>query len=474
MAARKLTHAEHRRQGKTVRIILGPTPWELTDVRATNPSIEIQLLRKTRAGVPPDEVGTIYYDSEAVAGVTGYDPDDRFNRLLDDCVKDSMCYYLAERERTSVFDGPLSAAGRVAELASYALYLCDAHRPDIIVFHNYPHELFTYILLRAAQHAGVRTFIIHFSVLPWRMRLSYVGRNLELHSVANPEARSGEQTAHVLGYYDRLRGSHDDAMPVVDRALRKRAGNNFLNLRGELGSLLKSNPIKQLTRVLLKLRAFRALQDVTVRDPRGPYVVFFLHYQPEESTLPRGGIFAQQLIAISKLRSITPADVSVLVKEHPSMFRYDHTLSIVVRNSQFYDFIKRLRGVYVVPQETDTFTLIDNARAVATITGTVAIEALARGKPVICFGEAYYKHFAGVTTYRDIRDATKPFAEPHNAEDTRADLLRECGYSFGRVPSAGSSDVDRQQEAAIMAYEYVFANVHDMLRISGEERDDLD
>jgi hypothetical protein len=474
MAARELTLAEIRRQKTTFRIILGPTPWRLTGVGATNPSLEIQLLKKTRAGSPSDEVGTVYYDSEAIAGVIGYSPDERFNRLLDDCVKDSMCYYLAERERTSVFDGPLSAAGRIAELASYALYLCETHRPDIIVFHNYPHELFTYILLRATEYADVRTFIIHFSVLPWRMRISYVGRNLELHSIVNPEARSDEQTAHVLTYYERLRGSHDDAMPVVDRALRKRAGDSFLSLRGELGSLLRSNPVKQLTRVMLKLRSFRALQDVTVPQPRGPYVVFFLHYQPEESTLPRGGIFAQQLIAIAKLRSITPPDVGVLVKEHPSMFRYDHTLSIVVRNSQFYEFIQRLRGVYVVPQETDTFTLIDNARAVATITGTVAIEALARGKPVICFGEAYYKHFAGVTSYRDILDAPKPFAEPHNSADTRADLLRECAYSFGRVPSAGLSDVDRQQEAAIMAYQHLFANVHEMLRIADEEWGDLD
>lgn len=474
MAARELTEVENRRQKKTIRIILGPTPWGLRDVGATNPSIEIQLLRKTRDGVPPDEVGTVYYDAEAMAGVTGYHPDDRFNGLLDECVQDSMCYYLAERERTSVFDGPLSAAGRIAELASYALYLCETHRPDIIVFHNYPHELFTYILLRAAEHAGVRTFLIHFSVLPWRMRISYVGRNLELHSIANPEVRSEEQTAHVQEYYDRLRRSHDEAMPVGDRALRKRAGDNFINLRGELGSLLKSNPIKQFTRAMLKLRSFRALQDVTVAHPRGPYVVFFLHYQPEESTLPRGGVFAQQLIAITKLRSITPVDVSVLVKEHPSMFRHDHTLSIVVRNSQFYEFIHRLRGVYVVPQETDTFKLIDNARAVATITGTVAIEALARGKPVICFGEAYYKHFAGVTTYRDIVDEPKPFAKPHNSEDTRADLLRECAYSFGTVPPAGSSDVDRLQEAAIVAYEYLLANVHEMLKISDKDRGDLD
>lgn len=474
MAARELTEAEYGRQKRTFRIILGPTPWGLTGVGATNPSLEIQRLRKTRVGSSSDEVGTIYYDPEAIAGVTGYNPDQRFNRLLDDCVKDSMCYYLAERERTSVFDGPLSAAARIAELAAYALYVCDTHRPDIIVFHNYPHELFTYILLRAAEHAGVRTFIIHFSVLPWRMRLSYVGRNLELHSIANPEGRSDEQTAHVLGYFEGLRGSHDDAMPVVDRALRKRAGDSFLSLRGELGSLLRSNPIKQLTRVMLKLRSFRALQDVTVPHPRGAYVVFFLHYQPEESTLPRGGIFAQQLIAITKLRSITPADVGILVKEHPSMFRYDHTLSIVVRNSQFYKFIQRLRGVYVVPQETDTFTLIDNARAVATITGTVAIEALARGKPVICFGEAYYKHFSGVASYRDILDEPKLFAEPHESADTRADLLRECAYSFGRVPPAGSSDIDGQQEAAIMAYEYLFANVHDVLRISDEERGDLD
>jgi hypothetical protein len=42
------------------------------------------------------------------------------------------------------------------------------------------------------------------------------------------------------------------------------------------------------------------------------------------------------------------------------------------------------------------FVLIDKASAVATVTGTVGLEALIRGKPVLAFGAAQYRGAKGV------------------------------------------------------------------------------
>ena len=49
-----------------------------------------------------------------------------------------------------------------------------------------------------------------------------------------------------------------------------------------------------------------------------------------------------------------------------------------------------------LPIGVPTLELIAKSRAVATITGTAGWEALQMGKPVICFGYAWYRSFPGV------------------------------------------------------------------------------
>ena len=50
------------------------------------------------------------------------------------------------------------------------------------------------------------------------------------------------------------------------------------------------------------------------------FIYYGLHYEPERSTLPDGGDFHDQLIAILKLRELVPNEIKIYIKEHPSVF----------------------------------------------------------------------------------------------------------------------------------------------------------
>ncbi len=50
------------------------------------------------------------------------------------------------------------------------------------------------------------------------------------------------------------------------------------------------------------------------------YVYFPLHYEPERTTNPDGGIFHDQFLTIVFLRKMIPDNIDIIIKEHPSQF----------------------------------------------------------------------------------------------------------------------------------------------------------
>ena len=113
-------------------------------------------------------------------------------------------------------------------------------------------------------------------------------------------------------------------------------------------------------------------------------MVFYLHLQPERTTLPEGYGFTQQYKAISILNEVIPVDWSIVVKEHPATFYRYCTPS--GRWPQLYKDIAALDKVILTPLETDTYMLMEKSKCVVTIAGTVCREALMMGKPALQFG----------------------------------------------------------------------------------------
>ncbi len=125
-----------------------------------------------------------------------------------------------------------------------------------------------------------------------------------------------------------------------------------------------------------------------------PYIYFPLHMQPECTTSPMGGNFVWQELAIRMLSKAMGENGYIIVKENPKQ-------SYKSRSKEFVDGLADIKNVILVPRSQDTFKLIDNSLAVATITGTVSIEAAFKGKPTIMFGDIINNYLPGVYNVRN-------------------------------------------------------------------------
>ncbi|MCP8686261.1 capsular biosynthesis protein [Marinobacterium sedimentorum] len=133
-------------------------------------------------------------------------------------------------------------------------------------------------------------------------------------------------------------------------------------------------------------------------DLAAPYIYFPLHFQPERSTCPDGGWFVDQRLAIANLSAVLPAGWKIYVREHPASFiATSHAgRGHMLRPKGFYDDLVALGNVELVGMGVDPFSLTDNAKAVATVTGTAGWESVVRGRPALVFGAPWYRDCPGV------------------------------------------------------------------------------
>ena len=123
-------------------------------------------------------------------------------------------------------------------------------------------------------------------------------------------------------------------------------------------------------------------------DLDSKYVYFALHFEPERTTNPDGGVFHDQAIAISKLRDLVPDNIDIFVKEHPTHF-YRADTGSRGRSPIYYDFLSNINGVKLVPQNISSLSLIENSIFNATITGSVCYESAIMGKKSLIFGDSW-------------------------------------------------------------------------------------
>ncbi len=132
------------------------------------------------------------------------------------------------------------------------------------------------------------------------------------------------------------------------------------------------------------------------------FVYVPMHYQPERTTCPEGGRYSNQVLMLNVLSRCIPDDWNIIVKENPSQLLPQAVHGERGRYAYVYEDIASIPKVSIVAIETDQFELIENCRAVATLTGTTGWEALMKHKPVISFGHAWYAGCEGVFSVQDI------------------------------------------------------------------------
>ena len=263
---------------------------------------------------------------------------------------------------------------------------------DTVIFSDVPHSPFAYILHSVARALGRNAFFF----LQLQVKDSYViASSIEaafdplraefkrLQATGEPVTPGGRGQREI----DRRSGKqepfymHTEGMPVLAR-IREWAKWTFrIDTRLRVHRTLRNG-----------LAYWRARKSLPASGT--PYVYFPLHLQPEAQTSPMGGVFVDQHLAVEMLARALPPGWVLLVKEHPVQ-------RLAKRDYGFYERLGRISNVRLVSRATGTFALMEQCRAVASITGTAGWEALFIGKPVLVFGNAFYRGAPGTVSVDD-------------------------------------------------------------------------
>jgi hypothetical protein len=273
--------------------------------------------------------------------------------------------------------------------------LFNSVKPEFIFFQATPHNLGPWILAKLAEFFKIDIYFIQTSPLVWRY---WVVKGLDKQKPFFPfeglkakEVSNSIEVEQIQRYCDILNGEYKEALPSYESKRLDERNNKIWSWKTEFKNALKDP--KQFIVLLKKRRLFsyyiKKSHDLNVLN-NFSYCIF---YQPERTSLPESKWFSQQWILIKLISNLLPQNTKLFVKEHPSTFtgKYDYRY----RENSFYEAISQLPNVNIVPLEYDSFKLIDNAKCSITLTGTVGMQSLIRGTPVVFFGNAAYKYAPG-------------------------------------------------------------------------------
>ena len=134
------------------------------------------------------------------------------------------------------------------------------------------------------------------------------------------------------------------------------------------------------------------------------YIYFSPNFQPERTSVPDGGVFWDMITAIDMLHNALPPGWKILYKEHPRVFKKNSDWDID-RNIFYYLRLKlRHPNLIFIDKNENVLRIIDSAKVVSAITGSVVWESVIRGKPIILFGEHWHKNIPGVSQVKSLSE----------------------------------------------------------------------
>ena len=171
---------------------------------------------------------------------------------------------------------------------------------------------------------------------------------------------------------------------------------------------------------LAVLRDYRRHATRAVPDR---FVYYPLHMQPEASSQPLGGIYADQELLVRHLLEALPEGVKLVVKEHPQQF--SSTFMIRARERGFYARMAADDRIVLLHHSVPARDLLQRCLAAVTLTGTTALEALAMGKPCFVMGASPFVRAPNALVPRDhaaLCAMMRNLAEGHVAPVTTAQI----------------------------------------------------
>ena len=183
----------------------------------------------------------------------------------------------------------------------------------------------------------------------------------------------------VIKYiYDYHTGFKKDDF-YYDPPIRRLISESVKNVRGSL--LNNHNVSKHLFRESI---------------PKGSYVYYPLHLQPEATTNVLTPLYTHQKDVIRAISKSIPINHLLCVKEHPRM--------VGRREVSYYRELLEIPNVALVSPSIDSHELIKKSNLVITLTGTGGFEAVMYKKPAIVLGEPHYSILSTVSKANGFGD----------------------------------------------------------------------
>jgi len=153
---------------------------------------------------------------------------------------------------------------------------------------------------------------------------------------------------------------------------------------------------EEINRILYKVVERTPLSDALVARP---FVLYALHKQPESSIDVLGRYYEDQEVLIHAIWRTLPTGWRLYVKEH--------TNAIGDRSPAFYRRVASPPGIELIDECIPIGALMPHARAVFSVSGTVAYEAAMSGIPSFTFAPMFFNAFPSCNriTVDDLREA---------------------------------------------------------------------
>lgn len=307
----------------------------------------------------------------------------------------------------------------------YWLYVIKNMRIDVLFLTESPHSISQYVCYAVCKYYKVEIIMLGSTSIPGMIFLKKNIEDTPMYFIKKNKYSLSYQIIfdNIERYIRALGGSYKKAEPLymkeqkIKSKLKIKTIDRYhrikrrIKRKDEIGRdyyfklpkrLIEQSFMSFWDLLKIKIHARKTIKSLTKKyknlsrtpDLKEKYIYFPLHYQPERTSCPEGDIYSDQTIVINMISNNLPDNWFLYVKEHPSQFML--TNGYMGRDSYFYDDIVKLPNVRLIDQKFTTFELIDNAKAVATLTGTVALEAIIRNIPALVFGYAWYRDSPGI------------------------------------------------------------------------------
>lgn len=349
---------------------------------------EDYFIKDIKAHVASDKVE--YWSYEQLYTYDGYTLSEeeklKLTEVVSYVVNDKLTVELFDRTKSHYFFNYSTRNDvELIQMTIAAYRYVQAYQPSFMLLYECSHNIRSWVVARVCEWHGIPVRYCREFVFLWRnVLMEGMNRHPKLLADETTSSPSTEWERQMfLEVESRYSRGAEAIMPEYKEVMKARKMKKLYSLWQDVKRNWR-RPYK----VLYNNICYRAYERHCTTALPEKFIVFFLHLQPERTTLPEGYGFTQQYKAIALLNELIPSDWRVVVKEHPATF-YSYCIPMG-RWPGYYKALAALKKVVMVPLETDTYALMEQSQAVATVAGTVNREGQMMGKPVIMFGLDFY------------------------------------------------------------------------------------